>query len=95
MSENKKYRTVTINLDGEFEGQSAEMRAEGISARIFVELSSNSVERQMIALGKLVLSHNLKDSEGNQVEDVLDAPLDALVNIMSKWGDAVAALPPR
>jgi hypothetical protein len=95
MSENKKYRTVTINLDGEFEGQSAEMRADGISARIFVELSSNSVERQMNALANLILSHSLKDAEGNPVEDVLEAPLDALVAVMGKWGDAVAALPPR
>jgi len=94
MSESK-FRTVTIKLEGDFEGQSAVMRAEGISARIFVDLSSNSVERQMNALARLIVSHDLLDAEGVKVEDALDAPMDALIALTSKWGDAVAALPPR
>lgn len=91
----QKYRTVTIKLTGEFEGQSAVMRAEGISARIFVDLSSNSVERQMQALSRLIVSHELKDADGNAVEDVLEAPIDALIALTSAWGTEVAQLPPR
>ncbi len=89
-------RTIDVTLtDAPYEGWKATMRAEGISARVFIELSSNSVERQMEAVSKLVISHNFKDSDGNQVEDVLDAPMDALATLIGKWGTEVAALPPR
>jgi hypothetical protein len=71
------------------------MRAEGISARIFIELSSGSVERQMEAVSKLVVSHNFKDSDGEFVIDILEAPMDALAALVGKWGTEVAALPPR
>lgn len=89
------YRTVEVNLDGDFAGWNAKMRADGISARTFIELSSNSVERQMAAVENLVISHNFKDSEGVTVTDVLEAPIDALTALMMKWGEAVSALPPR
>jgi hypothetical protein len=71
------------------------MRAEGISARVFIELSSNSVERQMEAVSKLIVSHNFKDTDGNPTDDALEAPMDALSAIVAKWGTEVAALPPR
>jgi hypothetical protein len=71
------------------------MRAEGISARVFIELSSSSVERQMEAVSRLVVSHNFKDQDGNLTDDVLEAPMDALTAIVAKWGTEVAALPPR
>jgi hypothetical protein len=71
------------------------MRAEGISARIFVDLSSSAIDKQMAAIGKLVVSHNLKDADGNVVDDVLDAPIDVLAALTAKWGEEVAALPPR
>jgi hypothetical protein len=71
------------------------MRAEGISARVFIELSSNSVERQMEAVSKLIVSHNFKDTDGNPTDDALEAPMDALSAIVGKWGTEVAALPPR
>jgi hypothetical protein len=91
----KEYRTIEVVLDGEFEGFSATMRADGISARIFVDLSSSSVERQMEAVKKLVIKHNFKDVEGETVEDILDAPMDSLAALVAKWGEAVSALPPR
>jgi hypothetical protein len=71
------------------------MRADGISARIFIELSSGSVERQMEALAKLVVKHNFKDAEGVAVDDILEAPMDALGALIGKWGTEVTALPPR
>jgi hypothetical protein len=88
-------RTVDVVLDGEFEGWKATMKADGISARVFIELSSGNVERQMVALGKLVVSHDFQDGDGNKVEDILDAPMEALGLAIGKWGEAVAALPPR
>jgi len=90
------YRTLEVALtDAPFEGWTATMRAEGISARIFIELSSGSVERQMEALAKLVVKHNFKDAEGVPVEDILEAPMDALGALIGKWGTEVTALPPR
>lgn len=89
-------RTVTVTLtDAPYEGWTATMRAEGISARVFIELSSGSVERQMEAVGRLIISHNFKDEDGNPTDDVLEAPMDALTAIIAKWGIEVAALPPR
>ena len=90
------YRTVEVELaEAPFEGWKATMKAEGISARVFIELASGSVDRQMGALAKLVVSHNFKDSDGVPVDDILDAPMDALTECISRWSDAVAALPPR
>ncbi|CAB4143996.1 hypothetical protein UFOVP461_5 [uncultured Caudovirales phage] len=89
-------RTIEVTLtDAPYEGWKATMRAEGISARVFIELSSNSVERQMEAVSKLVISHDFRDSDGNPAEDILDAPMDALGALIGKWGIEVAALPPR
>jgi len=89
-------RTISVTLtDAPYEGWNATMRAEGISARIFIELSSGSVERQMEAVSKLVVSHNFKDSDGEFVIDILEAPMDALAALVGKWGTEVAALPPR
>jgi hypothetical protein len=90
------YRTLEIVLtDPPYEGWTATMRADGISARIFIELSSESVERQMKALAKLVIKHDFKDADDAPVEDILDAPMDALAALISKWGIQVTALPPR
>jgi hypothetical protein len=91
----QSYRTVEVTLEGDYLGWTSKMRAEGISARIFIELSSNNVERQMEALSKLVVSHTFKDADGQPVDDILDAPMDALGALIGKWGEAVAALPPR
>lgn len=89
-------RTITVTLtDAPYEGWKATMRAEGISARIFIELSSNSVERQMEAVSRIVISHDFKDSDGNPVDDILESPMDALAALIGKWGTEVAALPPR
>ena len=88
-------RTVDVALDGEWNGWKATMKADGISARVFIELSSGDVERQMVALSKLVVSHEFQDGDGNKVEDILDAPMEVLGVLIGKWGEAVAALPPR
>lgn len=89
------FRTVEIALSAPFEGWKATLRAEGVPARVFIELQSGSVERAMNALGRLIVSHNFLDENGTPISDVLDAPMDALTDTVTKWSEAVAALPPR
>lgn len=88
-----KPKTIDIELSAPHEGWKATMRASGISARIYIELASGDVERQMEALKKLTISHNFKDGDGNPVEDILDAELDVLGLLVTKWSDGIAALP--
>jgi hypothetical protein len=71
------------------------MKAEGVPARVFIELQSGSAERALNALQKLVIKHNFLTEDGEPATEVLDAPMDALSDAISKWSDAVAALPPR
>jgi hypothetical protein len=49
----------------------------------------------MNAVEKLVTNHNFLTDAGEPAASVLDAPMDALTECISKWSDAVAALPPR
>jgi hypothetical protein len=71
------------------------MKAEGVPARIFIELQSGSVERALTALERLVVKHNFLTEDGEPAKQVLDAPMDALSDAITKWSEAVAALPPR
>ena len=96
MAQNKPdFRTVEVSLSAPFDGWKATMRAEGVPARIFIELQSGNVERSMKAVDRLVVSHNFLDETGEPATSVLDAPMDALTDAIGKWSDAVAALPPR
>jgi hypothetical protein len=88
-------RTVDISLSAPFEGWTATMKADGIPARVFIELQSGSVERSMTAVERLILSHNFLDENGDAAKSVLDAPMDAVSDAITKWSEAVAALPPR
>jgi len=88
-------RTVEVELAAPYEGWKATMKADGITARVFIKLQSNDVGEQMSAMASLVVAHNFLDSAGEPVESVLDAPIDALTAAIAKWSDAVAALPPR
>ena len=96
MAQNKPdFRTVEVNLPAPFDGWTATMRAEGVPARVFIELQSGNVERSMKAVDRLVVNHNFLDETGEPAATVLDAPMDALTDAIGKWSDAVAALPPR
>jgi hypothetical protein len=88
-------RTVDISLSSPFDGWTATMKADGIPARVFIELQSGSVERSMSAVERLIVKHNFLDESGEPAASVLDAPMDALSDAISKWSEAVAALPPR
>lgn len=89
------FRTVEVKLAAPYEGWTATMKAEGVPARVFIELQSGNVERAMNALKRLVVSHNFLTDDGEPAGDVLDAPMDAITDAITKWSDAVAALPSR
>lgn len=89
------FRTVEITLAAPFEGWTATMRAEGVPARVFIELQSGNVERALNAFERLVVKHNFLNEDGESAASVLDAPMDAITSAITKWSDAVAALPPR
>lgn len=96
MAQNKPdFRTVEVSLGTPFEGWKATMKAEGVPARVFIELQSGNVERSLKAVERLVVSHNFLNEDGQPAESVLDAPMDALTDAIGKWSDAVAALPNR
>jgi hypothetical protein len=90
-----QFRTVDIALSAPFEGWTATMKAEGVSARVLIELQSNDPARAMRALSGLIVKHNFLDDAGDPAPDILDAPMDALTAAVQAWSDAVAALPPR
>jgi hypothetical protein len=79
MAENR-----TIVLDGDFVGWKAEIRS-GVSARILLDLQSSVPSRVLPAFAALVVSHNFKGINGEEITDVLDAPVDALTELMAQW----------
>jgi len=89
------FRTVEVALAAPFDGWTATMKADGVPARVFIELQSGNVERAMHAVERLIVSHNFLNEDGEKAESVLDAPMDALTQTIGKWSEAIAALPPR
>jgi len=79
MAENR-----TIVLDGDFAGWKAEIRA-GVSARILLDLQSSETARVFPAFAALVVSHDFKGINGEEIDDILDAPVDALTELMTLW----------
>ena len=79
MAENR-----TITLDGDYAGWKAEIRA-GVSARILLDLQSTTPSKVLPAFAALVVSHNFKGLNGEAVDDILDAPVDALTELMTLW----------
>ena len=89
------FRTVEIALAAPFDGWTATMRAEGVPARVMIDLQSGSVERALNAMERLIIKHNFLTEDGESAASVLDAPMDALTQAVERWSEAVAALPPR
>ena len=73
-----------VALDGEFAGWQCELRPQ-VSARILLELESGQPSRALAAFAQIVVSHNFKGLDGQSVEDVLDAPIEALTATIEKW----------
>jgi hypothetical protein len=76
--------TVKIALEGKYAGWTAELR-KTVSARILLDLESGVAERALGAFAKLVVAHNFKGLDDKPVEDVLDAPVDALTKTLEEW----------
>ena len=89
------FRTVEVSLGAPFDGWKATMKAEGVPARVFIDLQSGNVERAMHAVERLIVEHNFLTETGEEADSVLDAPMDALTEVIGKWSEAVAALPSR
>ena len=79
MAENR-----TITLDGDYAGWRAEIRA-GVSARILLDLQSSIPSKVLPAFAALVVSHNFKGLNGEEIADILDAPVEALTELMTLW----------
>jgi hypothetical protein len=79
MAENR-----TIVLDGDFVGWKAEIRS-GVSARILLDLQSSETARVFPAFAALVISHDFKGINGEEITDILDAPVEALTALMEQW----------
>ena len=73
-----------IVLDGDFEGWKAEIRA-GVSARILLDLQSSIPSKVLPAFAALVVSHDFKGLNGEEITDILDAPVEALTELMTQW----------
>jgi len=79
MAENR-----TIVLDGDFAGWKAEIRS-GVSARILLDLQSAIPSKVLPAFAALVVSHDFKGLNGEAIDDILDAPVEALTELMAQW----------
>jgi hypothetical protein len=79
MAENR-----TIILDGDFAGWKAEIRT-GVSARILLDLQSALPSKVLPAFAALVVSHDFKGLNGEAIDDILDAPVEALTELMAQW----------
>ena len=96
MSQSKpQFRTVEITLSAPFDGWTATMKAEGVPARILIDLQSGDAERAMKAIERLITKHNFLTDDGEPAKSIIDSPMDALTQTIEKWSEAVAALPPR
>jgi len=79
--------TLKIALDGQYAGWTAELRKQ-VSARILLDLESGVAARALTAFAQLVVTHNFKGLDGKPVENVLDAPVEALTATLEAWGKA-------
>jgi hypothetical protein len=81
-----------VELDGEYAGWNAEMR-ESVSANILIELNSGDPIRALAAFSKIVVKHNFKGIDGTAAVDILDAPIEALTALLTKWSEGQALDP--
>ena len=96
MSQSKpQFRTVEITLSAPCDGWTATMKAEGVPARILIDLQSGEAERAMKAIERLITKHNFLTDDNEPAKSIIDSPMDALTQTIEKWSEAVAALPPR
>lgn len=87
--------TKEIQLRAPFDGWKAIMQVRRVPARVLIDLQSPIFDKQLGTVAKLVKSHNFADPEtGEHYADVLEAPIEALTQLMELWGEAVSTIPP-
>lgn len=87
--------TVTIPEGVRYEGWSATFRQD-FPARLVLDLESGKLGLVLEALERIIVEHNLPDSDGNIAEHLADVdPYDGLVAIANAVTEALAAVPPR
>jgi hypothetical protein len=79
--------TLKVVLEVEFAGWTADLRKQ-VTARILLDLESGVASRALNAFSQLVVKHNFKGLDGKPVDNVLDAPVDALTQTLELWGKA-------
>jgi hypothetical protein len=86
---------VIVHLDGEFAGWHATFRPlTRISARVLIDLESDSVATRLQAYAKMLLAiEGWKDLDGNPTNDPLEAPIGALETAATKFIAQAAELP--
>jgi hypothetical protein len=85
-------KTVRIELEGEYAGWYAEMRAN-VSMNEVVEVQSENLPRIVAALKRVVVSHNFKSVDGSAATDMGDADTRAWSQLIEKWGKALTDVP--
>lgn len=85
-------KTVRIELDGDFAGWYAEMRAN-VSMNEVVEVQSENLPRIVATMKRVIVSHNFKTVEGTHAADVGDADTRAWSQLIEKWGKALTDVP--
>ena len=86
---------VIVHLDGEFAGWHATFRPlTRISARVLIDLESDSVTVRLQAYCKMILAiEGWRDLDGNATSDPLEAPIGALESAATKFIARAADLP--
>jgi len=75
-----KMDVVVVHLPAPYEGWHATFKTlQRISARVLIELESESAGKRFEATSKMILKvDGWKDDAGNAITDPLDAPIGAL-----------------
>lgn len=88
-------RTIRYDLKAPYEGFYIEAKAD-FPARTLADLTSGEFAKAMAAFDKLVVSHNLTDTENQPVKSIMDAdPYEMVTKGMEGWVEALGKLPPR
>jgi hypothetical protein len=86
---------VIVHLDGDFTGWTAIFRPlTRISARVLIDLESESMATRLQAYTKMILSvEGWSDLDGKPTSDPLEAPVQALENAATQFITQAATLP--
>lgn len=86
---------VIVHLSGEYDGWHATFRPlSRISARILIDLESDSMAKRLQAYARMILSiEGWKDLDGNPTQDCTEAPVEALEAAAAEFVKRASDLP--